>query len=176
MTRGHKASVCRLCLQTTAVELGEDAIDRQNTARFFHAGRYAIAAPLPVLGTSNHLRANEVQHDVPTELKEIRVLLDEDRLEAALEEVFNAAILAIPGELIAERIHWPLGMRLRQRTGSGIQTGDAICPSACPSLHPLGGPEVSRAVRVSNLDLVQWDARAVCAHAQIPGLRAPCRG
>ena len=89
--------VCLLCVQPEIIELGEDPIDCQASGRFFHANCRAITAPLPILGASNHVRANGIQYNVAAEFKEIRILLDKDCLEATLEEMANAFMMAVEG-------------------------------------------------------------------------------
>jgi len=60
--------------------------------------RCSVATPSPLPRTSDHLRANRIEHNVPGELKQMAVSLDEDRLETPLEDMpcsFHLAILPL---------------------------------------------------------------------------------
>jgi len=69
------------------IELREDPIDRQELGSFDLSGRCSIAAPRPIPGRASYLRANRIQNDISRQLEEVRLFLDEDRLEAPLKHM-----------------------------------------------------------------------------------------
>jgi len=74
------------------------------------------ATPSPISCTSHHLSTNWVEHDVASQLKQVALLLNYDRFEAALYEVTEPRVLAVEplGIDTVEMLHPSGKIRLRR--------------------------------------------------------------
>ena len=84
---GYEAAIRTNRWATFGIELREDPIDRKELGSLDLSGRRSIAAPWPIAGRADHFRTNRIQDDISSELEELRLFLDEDRLEAPLKHM-----------------------------------------------------------------------------------------
>lgn len=97
MAGGDEAPVGRPRLLVVGAELREEPIGREPGRGLGKAGGGGVGAPGPIAGVAHHPGTDGVEHDVAAELEEVGVALDEDRLEAALEDMARAAMAAVEG-------------------------------------------------------------------------------
>src|SRR4030095_5170344 len=69
--------------------------DREEPRRRRQAGRRAIAAPLPCVRRRYQTRPHRVQRDVPRKLQQVGLLVDQESLVSAFEQVTGTAVAAI---------------------------------------------------------------------------------
>lgn len=70
-----------------AVEVLERPLEREERVRRAAFEHCSIAAPAPLTWLAAESRSNRVEGDVARDLEEVRVVLDQDGVEASLEEV-----------------------------------------------------------------------------------------
>jgi hypothetical protein len=91
-----KLAVFLFCFVSFPAELPEDPIRGEARVGLFFACGGAVAAPFPVFGLFDHLRANRIQNHITADLQKMRVLLNEDGLVPALEKVSGLVAAFVP--------------------------------------------------------------------------------
>lgn len=76
-------------------ELAQDPFPRQAEMACLSSRRGPIAAPLPRLGCFHHLRSDRIEGDVPANLEQMAVLLNEDGLVPSLEEMTGSSARSV---------------------------------------------------------------------------------
>ena len=83
------SSRCRLA------ELRQQPIRRQKFGRFHLSCCSAVAAPSPIASTAHHIGTNRIEYDIASQLKQVALLLDYDRLEAAPHKMTKPRMLSV---------------------------------------------------------------------------------
>ena len=103
---GYELPVFLLCLASLGAELPQHPGCGQAGMRFGPARRCQIAGPPIRLRPLDHLCTDGVQYDIAADLKEMTVLLDQDRLVPALKEVPGPSV-ALVEQLGIDAVHLP---------------------------------------------------------------------
>ena len=92
----YKLAILFLCFGSCSAELAEDPIcGEAGVGRFFSRGGL-IAGPFPVFGLFDHPCANWIKNRVTADFQKVRVLLNEDGLVSALEEMPGLVVAFVP--------------------------------------------------------------------------------
>lgn len=78
-----------------ATEIHEDAVGGQEGFRADVAGEAGVAAPRPSIRAVANSRSDGIEREIAGELNEVPIALDEDGMEATLEEVTVEAVTAV---------------------------------------------------------------------------------
>ena len=91
----HKLAILGLRLPLSGSKLPTHPLHREPQRRVGFPRRGPIAVPAPQARMGDHLRAHGIEHDIPTQFQEMRVLLDQDRREPPLEEMPPTTVTSI---------------------------------------------------------------------------------
>ena len=75
--------------------MSDDPIHFEPTFRLCQPRRRPIAAPSPILSGSYDARSDRIEHDIPTELQEVGLPIDNDALVAPLEQMPDPLMPAV---------------------------------------------------------------------------------
>jgi hypothetical protein len=76
-------------------KLAQYSLHRQPARRRYASDRRSITAPGPLFRHLDHARPDQARNDVPPQLKQIGVPLDENALEPPLDQVPGAAMASV---------------------------------------------------------------------------------
>lgn len=84
-----------LCNGPLSAELAQDPFFCQAGMACLSSRRGPVAAPLPRLGYFHHICSDRIEDDVPADLEQMAVLLNEDGLVPTLEEMTGSAVQSV---------------------------------------------------------------------------------
>jgi len=91
----YEFSVLLFRLSALSAELAQYPVCRKAGMGFFTASRCKIAGPLPVLRLFYHIGPDGIQNDIPADFEEMAVLLYQDGLVPALEQMADSAMALV---------------------------------------------------------------------------------
>ncbi len=94
---GDERPIPPLGSRTLTPELGQQPIHSQKGRRGGQTSRRPVARPRVGVGLAGAPGTYRIEHDVPTQLQQIAVPVNYDRLEAPLQDVTDTAVAAVEG-------------------------------------------------------------------------------